>query len=542
MAHVRPASGDPPDRPRLTLLRLLFFAIYFVQKISNNAEGISKMPFITLLKGPVEAGGFALKPAQAGMFRADSSLGWYVKALYGPVVDSIPLFGYRRKGWLMFSSALAALAWAWVALFGHSSLALLFIGILFVNMFIALGDVICDGMMVEMSQHTEATYGLKTGEVNRELQAAQWFGAMVAITIGALGGGVIAQFFSFTSAALVSGLLPLLLIFLIAVAVPEERVAWDSVKAQRGFKAIGLLVGVSLLFIGMNRLPDTNVLSLLLPLIKMGIIVFAMTRVVTIPRELYLPTVFMMLWFWIPFNLDGGYCVAHFTKYDTNFVNALRASDGTIGWIWQLLVTLKLVPADELAEMLASGSGLADLYYGSVQGSVGAIGGVFGALLFGLTLKRAPLQYVLFTAIALQAAMATWMYVSVDNITPLHLLLFSFVNNATSLVVLLSAMSFATTSIPDRDQATLYAFLMSFTNISQQYGIDVIGGKVYDAFGGATPVLDDKGELADTVMQNPLAGMTAVLILSLIAIAGNGCFVVYMRSRGVFRDMATADN
>jgi MFS family permease len=171
----------------------------------------------------------------------------------------------------MLSLALAAVAWSWVAVFGQSTVPFLFIGILFVNIFIALGDVICDGMMVEISQKMEADYKLEPGSINRQFQSSQWVGAMVAITLSAFGGGIIAQFFDLRSAALVSGLLPLLLIFLIASAVHEEKVQWDPLKARQGYKAIGILIVVALIFIGFNRWHPDGLLDLAVPIIKVTV-------------------------------------------------------------------------------------------------------------------------------------------------------------------------------------------------------------------------------------------------------------------------------
>lgn len=95
--------------------KLLFFLIYLVQKFANNFEGISKIPVRNILKKAQNEGGFGLTSEKAGAFLTDSGLGWYIKALLGAITDRLPIFGYRRKSWLIVSSLGAAAAWFWVA-------------------------------------------------------------------------------------------------------------------------------------------------------------------------------------------------------------------------------------------------------------------------------------------------------------------------------------------------------------------------------------------------------------------------------------------
>lgn len=520
--------------PGLVLMRWVFFIMYVVQKVTNNAEGLTKFPLVKQLSNPTSEGGFALSSGRVGSFRADSALAWYVKALFGPIVDNLPLFGYPKKGWVILSSLLCSLAWGWVALFGQSSVTLLFIGVLFVNLMVALGDVICDGMMVEMSQNLEAKYTVPTGSVNRSLQGSQWLGAMVAMTASALAGGFIAQYFGLRWAAMISGVVPILLVLFIALAVKEEKVAWDPIKARKGYATIGLVLLVSGIFTLLGKWDPPTVVALLLPLAKAAILIGAMLLVVKVPRQLIVPAVFMLLWFGLPLNTDAGYCVGFFTTHYAPFIEQVRSNEGAVGSLWRVVVVFKGISPEDLEKWLAGGNELADLYYGSVVSTVGAVGGAIAALLFMSTnwLQRLRLAKLLQVCVVMQMVLVGWLWFSIEAMSPVHLLMFAFVGTFGGICVLLGALSYGAGVIPRRDQAALYAFLMSMSNIGTQYGSDVIGGALYDHFGDKQEVKDAAGEVTDVIMNNPLGGMAAVLTASFALLVGLWFFVGWLDRKG----------
>nr|XP_025887302.1 folate-biopterin transporter 1, chloroplastic-like [Solanum lycopersicum] len=54
--------------------------------------------------------------AETAVISGFSSLPWLVKPLYGFISDSFPLFGYRRRSYLVLSGLFGALSWF---LMGH---------------------------------------------------------------------------------------------------------------------------------------------------------------------------------------------------------------------------------------------------------------------------------------------------------------------------------------------------------------------------------------------------------------------------------------
>lgn len=87
--------------------------VYFVQGVL----GLSDLAVSFYLKDDLH-----LDPAETGVISGFSSLPWLVKPLYGFISDSFPLFGYRRRSYLVLSGLLGALSWFLMATFVDSKL------------------------------------------------------------------------------------------------------------------------------------------------------------------------------------------------------------------------------------------------------------------------------------------------------------------------------------------------------------------------------------------------------------------------------------
>ncbi|KAF6139987.1 hypothetical protein GIB67_020378 [Kingdonia uniflora] len=76
--------------------------VYFVQGVL----GLSRLAVSFYLKDDLH-----LDPAETAVISGVSALPWLIKPLYGFISDSIPLFGYRRRSYLVLSGLLGALSW-----------------------------------------------------------------------------------------------------------------------------------------------------------------------------------------------------------------------------------------------------------------------------------------------------------------------------------------------------------------------------------------------------------------------------------------------
>ena len=89
-------------RPRRSLI-LLFGAMYFVQGIAEPTEGLIAQPVRSLLNRG------ASSVAEIAAFGAILSLPWTFKPLYGLLTDFVPLFGTRRRSYLLLTTAVTVL-------------------------------------------------------------------------------------------------------------------------------------------------------------------------------------------------------------------------------------------------------------------------------------------------------------------------------------------------------------------------------------------------------------------------------------------------
>jgi hypothetical protein len=169
------SAAPPVDTRRLVFL---FGLAYFAQGL-GQAGGLISQPLHYYLKQ-----GLGLEPAQVSDYLAILSLPWMIKPLYGLVSDFIPLFGYRRKTWLLLVNLAAAAGWLWLS--GLTDAGTIIAALALTAFGTAASDVIIDALMVE--------HGARTGMTAR-FQGMQWFWFKVAAIATALTGGHIAALF-----------------------------------------------------------------------------------------------------------------------------------------------------------------------------------------------------------------------------------------------------------------------------------------------------------------------------------------------------------
>ena len=152
-------------------LALLFAVVYF-------AQGMYDLPTQTLTLALKER--FGLSAGEAATFFLITTTPWYIKPVYGLISDFIPLFGRRRKSYLVVTSGLASLAGLTLAFVaGHTYLALLtFVTIM--GLGLAFTDVLVDALMVENGRPLGLTGAFQS------VQWASIYGA--SILVGIIGG------------------------------------------------------------------------------------------------------------------------------------------------------------------------------------------------------------------------------------------------------------------------------------------------------------------------------------------------------------------
>src|ERR1700759_2035032 len=106
--------SSPPTISRT----MWFFAIvYAVEGTCQAKSGIMWQPISHWLKETETWDPVAISPSLAVL-----DIPWIIKPLWGAISDFIPLFGYRRRPYLVLASLAAFCSFAWVAMINSSSL------------------------------------------------------------------------------------------------------------------------------------------------------------------------------------------------------------------------------------------------------------------------------------------------------------------------------------------------------------------------------------------------------------------------------------
>ncbi|MBI2023436.1 MFS transporter [Candidatus Giovannonibacteria bacterium] len=192
-----------------TIFRLsaAFGLVYFF-----STNGMASLPGIAvnfLLKETLQ-----MTASQAAYFGAVTMLGWAIKPLWGVISDAVPIFGYRRKPYLMLTSLVAAGIWFWLGQIEIYTVSIL-IALFTVSSFIyAFNDVVTDGLMVQ----TGKPYG-----ITDKFQSVQWTAVYAASIITGLAGGWAAENLKSQTIFSVNAVFPILVVVAIFLLITEEK-------------------------------------------------------------------------------------------------------------------------------------------------------------------------------------------------------------------------------------------------------------------------------------------------------------------------------
>jgi len=183
-------------------LAILFAVVYF-------AQGMWYLPnqvFTIVLK---ERG---LSAGQVADFFFISTIPWLVKPVYGLVSDFFPLWGRKRKSYLLLTSALAAAAGLALALGVPHTYAWLAGLFTVMGLGLAFTDVLVDAVMVESGKPLGLTGAF---------QSVQWGAIEIASILVGEVGGYLAERRALDTALLLAASFPLLSLAMTAAFVRE---------------------------------------------------------------------------------------------------------------------------------------------------------------------------------------------------------------------------------------------------------------------------------------------------------------------------------
>lgn len=193
--------GHQPSRELLAIL-----LVYAVQGIL----GISRLAVSFFLKDEL-----ALSPAEVAALMGIAALPWVIKPVFGFISDGLPIFGYRRRPYLILSGLLGVGAWLSLANLVHTAAGAT-LAIAITSLSVAFSDVIVDSLIVERAR--DESVG-KAGS----LQALCWGASAVGGLLTAYFSGLLLQHFSTRTVFDLTAAFPLL-VSAAALWISEEPV------------------------------------------------------------------------------------------------------------------------------------------------------------------------------------------------------------------------------------------------------------------------------------------------------------------------------
>lgn len=209
---VAQAAAPAEQQQRaLTHRLLLFFALVYVVEGLGQIGGLVAQPLNYYLK---EAQGWS--PLQITAFITLFNIPWIIKPVYGLISDFIPLFGYRRKSYLVIVNIAAIVGYLWAATVDTPSQLLLALMITAYAM--AISSTLCGAVLVENGHalHESGTF------VNQ-----QWLWLNIATMVAAVLGGQLVEHLApgtaLHAAALIVSVAPLAVVVSSLTLVPEKK-------------------------------------------------------------------------------------------------------------------------------------------------------------------------------------------------------------------------------------------------------------------------------------------------------------------------------
>jgi MFS family permease len=201
---------------------MLFFAIvYTVEGIGQAKVGVIWQPLTHYLK---ESQNWT--PVQIATYLAVLDLPWIVKPLYGMLSDFLPLFGYRRRSYLLLANAGAVAAFLWTTqVLAPASIVF---ALLLTAIAMAASSTVCGALLVENGQKHNASGAF----INQ-----QWLWFNVAVMTASMLGGQLIEYLppegALHAAAGIAAIAPLAIVVSCLWLVDEDPAGINLAEFRR---------------------------------------------------------------------------------------------------------------------------------------------------------------------------------------------------------------------------------------------------------------------------------------------------------------------
>ncbi len=238
------ASPTNADEKRAINRLLVFFALVYVIEGLGQIGGLISQPLSYYLK---ETQGWT--PVQVTAFVTIFNLPWVIKPLYGLLSYFVPLFGYRRKSYLILANIAGIGGYFWITRLTEPNVLL--VALMLTAYAMAISSTLCGAVLVENGQrlHESGTF------VNQ-----QWLWFNIAAMGAAILGGELVQHLAPASAlhaaAAIVAAAPFSVIFGTLFLIEEKKtpINVQGLKAtlnglMTAFKRRELLIAAGFIFL-----------------------------------------------------------------------------------------------------------------------------------------------------------------------------------------------------------------------------------------------------------------------------------------------------
>jgi MFS family permease len=205
---------------------MLFFGLVYVVEGIGQTGGLIAQPLNYYLKQT-----FGWTPVQVAAYLTILNLPWIIKPIYGIVSDFLPLFGYRRKAYLVIANAAGAAAYCWVTQITAPG-QLVFV-LLLTAYAMAISSTLCGAILVENGQRL----GASDAFVNQQWL---WFN-IAALASGFIGGQLVERLSpaaALHAAAAIIVVAPLAVVSTVWFLISEPRSRIDLPEMKKTFTSL----------------------------------------------------------------------------------------------------------------------------------------------------------------------------------------------------------------------------------------------------------------------------------------------------------------
>ncbi len=168
-------------------------------------------------------------PVQIATYLAILDVPWIVKPLYGMLSDFLPLFGYRRRSYLLLANAAAIAAFLWTTqVLAPASIVF---ALLLTAIAMATSSTVCGALLVENGQRHNASAAF----INQ-----QWLWFNVAVMVASLLGGQLIEYLSpegaLHAAAAIAAIAPVAIVIGCLSLVDEDPAGINLAEFRRALR------------------------------------------------------------------------------------------------------------------------------------------------------------------------------------------------------------------------------------------------------------------------------------------------------------------